>query len=194
MLNHNNFFPCWRCNCEDVFCSDGDVPVKKAPPLSNSVKQMLLLIIKSTYHHGMIHKFNLNLITTWQKPATNLIIWTLTHWGWDMMAANFLMTFSNTFSWMKTYEFRLRFHWSLFSRVQLTIFQHWFRWWLGADQATSHYLNKWWLVYWRIRTSLRLNELNHNNLLPCWRHNCEDFFFALMEMYLWRNLLHSVIQ
>ena len=36
-------------------------------------------------------------------------------------------TFSNAFSWMKMYEFRLRFHWSLFLRVQLTIFKHWFR-------------------------------------------------------------------
>ena len=51
----------------------------------------------------------------------------LTHWGRDKMAANFLTTFSNAFSWMKIYEFRLRFHWSLFPRVQLTIFQHWFR-------------------------------------------------------------------
>ena len=32
--------------------------------------------------------------------------------------------------------------WSLFLGVQLTISQHWFRWWLGADQATSHYLNQ----------------------------------------------------
>ena len=28
-----------------------------------------------------------------------------------------------------------------------------------ADQATSHYLNQWWLVYWRIHASLGLNEL-----------------------------------
>ena len=28
---------------------------------------------------------------------------------------------------MKMIKFRLRFHWSLFPRVQLTIFQHWFR-------------------------------------------------------------------
>ena len=34
--------------------------------------------------------------------------------------------------------------------LQSTIFQHCFRWWLGADQATSHYLNQWWLVYWCI--------------------------------------------
>ena len=51
----------------------------------------------------------------------------LTHWGRDKMAANFLMTFSNAFSWIKIYEFRLRFHWSLLPRVQLTIFQQWFR-------------------------------------------------------------------
>ena len=29
------------------------------------------------------------------------------------------------FSSMKMFEFRLKFHWSLFPRVQLTIFQHW---------------------------------------------------------------------
>ena len=28
---------------------------------------------------------------------------------------------------MKIYEFRLRFHWIVFPRVQLTTFQHWFR-------------------------------------------------------------------
>ena len=50
----------------------------------------------------------------------------LTHWGRDKMAAISQTTFSNAFSWMKTNEFRLRFHWSLFLRVQLTIFQHWF--------------------------------------------------------------------
>ena len=45
----------------------------------------------------------------------------------DKMAAIFHTTFSNAFSWMKMFKFRLRFHWSLFPRVQLTIFHHWFR-------------------------------------------------------------------
>ena len=54
--------------------------------------------------------------------------------------------------------------------VQLTIFQHWFRWWLGAVQATSHYLNQWWLVYWRIYASLGLNELTTFFKRPV--HNC----------------------
>ena len=43
-----------------------------------------------------------------------------------LMAAIFQTTFSNAFSWMKMYQFQLRFHWSLFPRVKLTIFQHWF--------------------------------------------------------------------
>ena len=38
----------------------------------------------------------------------------LTHWGRDKMAAIFLTTFWNVFSWMKMYEFRLRFHWNVF--------------------------------------------------------------------------------
>ena len=83
----------------------------------------------------------------------------LTHWGRDKMAAISLTTLSNAFSWMTMLEFRIKFHWSLFIRVQLTISQHWFRWWLGADQATSHYLNQWWLDYRRIYASLGLNEL-----------------------------------
>ena len=31
---------------------------------------------------------------------------------------------SNVLSWMKMYKFRLRFHWSLLPRVELTILQH----------------------------------------------------------------------
>ena len=35
------------------------------------------------------------------------------------------------------YKFPSRFHWSLFPRVQSTIFQHWFRQWLGAVSVTK---------------------------------------------------------
>ena len=95
----------------------------------------------------------------WVTPYYQATMNELTHWGWDKMAAVSQTTLSNAFSWMKMLEFGLRFHWSLFPRVQLTIFHHWFRWWLGADQATSHYLNQWWFIYWSIYASLGLNEL-----------------------------------
>ena len=61
------------------------------------------------------------------------------------MAMILQTTFSYAFSWMKMFKFRLKFHWSLFPIVQLTIFQHWPRYWLGTKQATSHYLNQCWL-------------------------------------------------
>ena len=79
------------------------------------------------------------------------------------MVAIFQTTSSNAFSWIKMYEFRLRFHWSLFLRFQLTISQHWFWNWLGTYQVTSHYLNQWWLVYQRIYASPRLTELKCQN-------------------------------
>ena len=43
--------------------------------------------------------------------------------------------------------------------LESTILHHCFRSWLGADQATSHYLNQWWVVYKRIYASLGLNQL-----------------------------------
>ena len=51
----------------------------------------------------------------------------LTHWGRDKMDAISQTTFLSAFSWMKIFEFRLKFHWGLFLRVQLAKFQHWFR-------------------------------------------------------------------
>ena len=51
----------------------------------------------------------------------------LTHWGRDKLTSIFQATFSHGFSWMKMDEFRSKFHWSLFLRVQLIIFQYWFR-------------------------------------------------------------------
>ena len=110
-------------------------------------------------HYGNLFK---HMVKMKWSVITSYLLWSrlmvLTHWGRDKMADISQTTFSNAFSWMEMHEFRLRFHWSLFLRFQLTIFQHWFRWWLGADQATSHYLNQWLLVYWRVYASLGLNE------------------------------------
>ena len=60
------------------------------------------------------------------KPQLQLSVG-LTHWGRNKINAILQTPFSNAFSWMKMFEFRLKFHWSLFLKVQLTIFQHWFR-------------------------------------------------------------------
>ena len=101
------------------------------------------------------------------------ILWT--HWGRDKMADIFQTTFSNAFCWMKMYEFRLKFHWSLFLRVKLTIFQLWYRKWLGANQQ-NHYLNHWWLNYRRLYASLGLNYLTCRPLHSCFLSKCNSSF------------------
>ena len=69
------------------------------------------------------------LFPVWQMQIniSLLLSMYLTHWGRDKMGAISQTTSSSAFSWMKMFEFRLKFQWSLFLRVQLTIFQHWFR-------------------------------------------------------------------
>ena len=62
-----------------------------------------------------------------KQYVRGFVVLPLAHWGWDKIDAISQTTFSNAFSWMKMLELRLKFHWSLFPRVQLTICQHWFR-------------------------------------------------------------------
>ena len=87
------------------------------------------MLSKST-HHSIHHP---SIMQNWHKNVdvhngnkTTLTV-VLTHWGQDKMDAISQTTFWSAFSWMKMFEFRLNFHWSLFLRVRLTIFQHWFR-------------------------------------------------------------------
>ena len=63
------------------------------------------------------------------------------------MAAISPTIFSVACQWMKSCVFWLQvplIPWSLFLRVQLTITQYWFKYWLGAELATIHYLNQCW--------------------------------------------------
>ena len=86
----------------------------------------------------------MQVICTNDGLAYTLLLNVLTHGGRDKMGTIFETTFSNGFSCMKMYEFRLRFQLSLFCRVPIIISEHWFSWWLGAKQVTIHYLNQYW--------------------------------------------------
>ena len=68
-----------------------------------------------------------NIVRMGKKNHLTHCGWSLTHWGRDKMDAISQTTFSSAFSWMKIFQLRLKFHWSLFPRVQSTIFQHWLR-------------------------------------------------------------------
>ena len=74
------------------------------------------------------------LVMHWARDSTSMIlnlcmVYSVPYMGMvntlrpRQMDAISQTTFSNAFSWMKMFEFRLKFHWSLFPRVQLTIFQ-----------------------------------------------------------------------
>ena len=87
----------------------------------------------------------------------------------------------------KCVNYRLKINWSLLSMVQLTTFRLWFRQWLGAGQATSHYLNQWWLFYWRLIASLTLNDLSDSARDPGRTHS------ELALVLLWCSYEDAVI-
>ena len=84
----------------------------------------MLVYVIDTLHHIFV-VVRLKCLYRHIRPVT--IYSRLTHWGRDEMGNILQTTFSNVFSSMKMFEVRLRFHWSLFLGVQLTILQHWFR-------------------------------------------------------------------
>ena len=81
-------------------------------------------------------------LTGQKRPRDGLEL-VLTHWGRDKMAAIFVRRFQ-ILLYKKTFVLWFTFHLNLLPIVWLTICQQWFRWWLGSEQATSHYLNQWW--------------------------------------------------
>ena len=111
-----------------------------------------------------------------------------THWGRDKMDAISQTTFSSAFSWMKIFEFRLKFHWSLF-------------------QASSHYLNQWWLINRHKYASLGLYELRgdvvplllwhtllkHYAVIAWFRMECQSSSGACPCSYLSLKDISSVV-
>ena len=99
----------------------------------------------------------------------------LTYCGRDKMADILKTTLSNAFHWPKMFQLWLNFHWTMFLKFQLTINQHWIRQWLGAEQATSHYLKQRWpslLTYICVT-------------LPEWvEQSCSIVFLENSEIYL----------
>ena len=73
----------------------------------------------------MINANNSQLICRY-VPSMQMFVFQhiLTHLPLDKMATVSQTIFSDAFSWMKMFEFWLKFHWSLFPSVQLTISQH----------------------------------------------------------------------
>ena len=99
--------------------------------INSSINAILRILTKSTQIHTSIKlerglSKNINEVGNIFKSSF-YSVYPLIHCGPDKIDAILQTTFSNAFSWMKMCSLWLRFHWSLFPRVKLTIFQHWFR-------------------------------------------------------------------
>ena len=110
--------------------------------------------------------FGVNLISNWNlrgKMKTTVLhirCWCLKHWCGDNMAANFrTINKKKCIFLIENAWISLQINW----RFELTMFQNWFRKWLGAVQRSSHCLNQWWLIYRRIYSSFGLNDLTYWN-------------------------------
>ena len=91
---------------------------------------------------------------------------------------------------MKTFAFWFIFHWSLFLKVQLTISQPWFRSWLVACSAPSHYLNQGWpSLLMHMRQSGEMGSIPRAFFIPIvmefmtWLSNC-------FHIKLWDVITH----
>ena len=115
----------------------------------------------------------------------------------------------HAFSWMNMFQFRLKFHWSLFARVQLTIIQHRLvdAMPLSAPMMVSlpmhicvtrsQWVNQWWIIVnWLLRNkfcsiSSKMQELTfkkiHLNMSSSkWRPFCSGLIVLkdmMMESY-----------
>ena len=95
----------------------------------------------------------------------------LTHLPLDTMAAISQTIFSDAFSWMKSFVFWSKFHWSLFPRVKLTIKPN-----IGLDNNSAPYRRQAiiWTnadpIHWRIYESLGGDEFSRNQhtAVKCW--------------------------
>ena len=73
---------------------------------------------------------------TWpQERYSTASAWSNVRWGREKIPPFHRRFFQNAFTSGKSYELRSRFHWSLFLLLELTIFLHWFKYWLGVDQV-----------------------------------------------------------
>ena len=61
---------------------------------------------------------------------------------------------------------------------------------VGTVQATSYYLNQWWLVYWSINASLGLNELSTTRVKVC--DTLLSHYMRLMILYFYYRFVRWI--
>ena len=105
-VDHSEIWSCVKCGFLPSGC------ISQFANIAIICKQCQLRIEDFSHSFGQDLRFELN------------VAHDLTHWGRDKMAAFSRPQFQTHFL---KWKFQLRFHRSLFLRVQLIIYQHWFR-------------------------------------------------------------------
>ena len=110
-------------------------------------------------------------------------------WCRDKMAANLQRTFSQCIFLNENIWISIKISLKIVPKCPINNILL-FILWLGSDQATSHYLDQWWYVYWRIYASLGLIMDSH--IYIYFQSNCVDglicAIFRLATQY------HNIIQ
>ena len=116
-----HYYKGWSTSCQQLM-TDGWFNAKRR---NSSALAVELVFLALTHWYGILGCFFMYFVS---KSVWNLFLGSkLTHWGWDKMAAIFSEGIFKYILFNEKCIFRLRFHWSLFPRVQFTIFQHWCR-------------------------------------------------------------------
>ena len=101
-------------------------------------------------------------LTLWLNHGSEYCLNNAVHAELTLLASNKMAVISQTISYMHFRECKVgilnKISLKLFLRVQLTITQHWVRYWLGDEQA-SPYFNQCWPIHWRIYATLGADEL-----------------------------------
>ena len=101
---------------------------------------------------------------------------------------------ANLFCWMKIFLIWLKFHWNMFTMVQITTSQRWFRKWLNVEQATSHYLYQWWSGH---RFNIKMTSYQYRKshcgdktiLRPSYLHSGISYTGKMSSLYWIRALV-----
>ena len=86
-------------------------------------------------------------------------LWYMSSWSYpipllDKIAAFLRTIFLDAFSWMKSFVLWLKFHLSLFLRVQLAKIQHWFSNGLVPNRLQAIFWTNVDMIHWRIYAAL----------------------------------------
>ena len=130
----------WLCNLIFMYSFHDIVKFRGPPMLPNG--SILFALINHTTIYVTIQfscgirtvewlmfsgRISSHLFSQLHNAEGNDMVAVNTFQGRDTMAAISQTTHSSVFYWMKILEFGLKFHWSLFPKAGLMIFQHWFR-------------------------------------------------------------------